>query len=1073
MKKWLPFFIYFLVFLSPGICQSVQADFSLKASVCISENVDLINQSINADRYEWDLCQGDLLLTPTGLNLRTLGGSVTTGTDIVFDGTNWVGFVTSQGTNSILRLDFGSDIHNTPVVVNLGNISSNINSPTDIKVVTENGNWYGFVYGISAPLLSRINFGSALTNTPTADMLITGAGSVNGGFDILRDNSNWNIVFTINSSFTIVRLSSLSTTPLPADIISNINNPYGNTLGDIVLKKAGSNYYGYTVAYGNKTLQKLNFGASLFVTPSIEDISLPVLSTISPYGIDIGHDNGNYYLFISTLEGSLLRVDLGSDLTMNIASSVNLGNLSALENTLKIRIVKHKSEWIGFSPSWATTRLYRISFPAALCQPEFSSVLESENPVVSFTSAGQKSITLRAYKNAGEFSELSKVLTVTSNVSPAIDFMYDNICVNSITTFLPVTPGVITGYAWDFGDTNTSTDAQPVHQYVSKNVYPVELEITAGNGCKNFVRKPVSMYNQPVADFTVPAASPLCTNQTFMFNNITADVGLTPDWEWSINNLPVSSEEDLTLTFTITANQEVKLKATIPGCVSEKTVNITALVEGPKPDFTITGQCEETDIVFTNTSSGSVTGYSWNFADGQTSTLVNPVNVFANPGVYDVTLTATNAAGCNNTASRQLTIYSAPQVNFTALAPPFSCTGSPTQFNDLTPPPADSNLNSWLWNFGDAASPSNTSTQRNPQHTYTLAADYDVSLTVTSNFSCSKTLQKLVTIHQTPTAAFNHSALCEDAGVTFSDAASINQAWNWQIGSNFYATESAEHTFVNAGSYDVAFSVTGANNCIGSTTQTIVIPTKLNVDFSTLRNCIEQQTEFTDITNDSSDPVTNVNWNFGGLATASVTPAMFTFSETGTVNVTLTLTTQSGCEYPLTKPIAITEGPLAAFTATPNLGEAPLTVQFTNTSLNATTLAWKFNADGSASVLSAPVFMYVNEGNYTVELIAFDLNSCADTTHQVIEVGEPTAVSPPTPNPGTGKFVIEWRTNKETKTTIGLVDATGRMVRNVEVLAGPGVNQYTLNITGEQPGLYILTIRYQNEVKTYRLVLLE
>lgn len=1074
MKKRLPFFIYFLLLLSPGICQSVQADFSVKPSICISENVDLVNQSSNADRYEWDLCQGDLTLTPTGFNLRTLGGSVTTGVDIVFDGSNWYGFVTSQGTNSIIRLDFGSDIHNTPIVVNLGNISGNTNSPTDIKVVVENGNWYGFVYGISAPLLSRINFGSALTNVPTADVVVTGAGSVNGGFDIQRDNSNWNVVFTLNSSFTVIRLASINATPLPADIISGITNPYGNTLGDIVLQKDGVNYYGYTVAYGNKTLQKLNFGSSLFTTPSIEDVSLPILSGVSPYGIDTGYDNGNYYLFISTLEGSLLRVDLGSDLTLNTSAATNLGNLTVLENTLKFRIVKHKSEWLGFSPSWATTQFYRVSFPVATCQPEFASVLEAEHPVVAFSSAGQKSITLRAFKNSGEFSEHSNVLIVTPEVSPTIDFTYNNICANSLTTFTPVSSGTIALYDWDFGDAATSTDIQPTHQYGSKATYPVELAITADNGCHNFVRKSVSMYDIPVADFSLPGSNPLCTNQNLLFNNTSViDNDHPVAWEWTINGAVVSNNEDLIHAFTSTSNQEIKLKASLTGCSTEKIENISTLVTGPVVEFSWAGQCEDANVVFTNNSSGTITGYSWNFDDGQISTLVNPVNAFANPGVYDVVLTASNAAGCNNTASKQLTIYSVPQVNFTALAPPFSCSGTPTQYNDLTPPPVDSNLNSWNWNFGDIGSPSNTSTQRNPQHTYATAADYTVELTVTTNFSCSGTLQKTVTIHPAPTAAFNHSALCEDAVVTFSDAASTNQAWSWQIGSSFYFTENPEHTFSNAGNYEVILSVTGANNCVGSTSETIIIPNKLNVDFSTLRSCVNQQAEFTDVTNDSSDPITDVSWDFGGLGTSETTPTAFTFSETGTVNVMLTVTTQSGCAYPVTKSINIEQGPLAAFTATPNEGEGPLTVQFTNTSLNANTFNWKFNSTGSASTSPSPTFIYYDAGSYTVELIANDLNSCVDTTRQLIEVLAPSEVNPPAPNPSTGAFTIEWKPDEETKTVIVLVDATGREIRNFEVMANVGVNRYILDITGEQAGLYILKIKYSNTFKTYRLMVFE
>ncbi|HET9054895.1 MAG TPA: PKD domain-containing protein, partial [Cyclobacteriaceae bacterium] len=458
---------------------------------------------------------------------------------------------------------------------------------------------------------------------------------------------------------------------------------------------------------------------------------------------------------------------------------------------------------------------------------------------------------------------------------------------------------------------------------------------------------------------------------------------------------------------------------------------------------------------------------------GQTSDQVNTENVYAEPGPYTVTLTASNAAGCNNTLSKPLIIYSKPEVDFTALAPPFSCSGTPTQFNDLTPPPPDSNLSLWQWNFGDAGSPSNTATQRNPQHTYATAGDYTVNLTVTTNFSCSETFQKTVTIHQTPTAAFTHSPLCEDLEVTFSDAASANHAWNWQIGSDFYFTESPVHVFNNPGNYNVALSVTGTNNCIGSTAGTVVIPNKLNVDFSSLKNCVNQQTVFTDLTNDTSDPVTGVNWNFGVLGSATTNPATFRFPETGVVNVTLTVTTQSGCVFPFTKPVDIKQGPLASFTANPNTGEAPLNVQFINTSLNANTYNWKFDAAGASATQPSSAFIYLDEGNYTAELVATDLNNCTDTTQQLIEVLAPSELRPPSPNPGNGVFTIEWKPPVQTQTSIVLVDALGREIRNFEVLATAGLNRYILNIVDEQPGFYMLRIGYLNTVKTYRLVVSE
>lgn len=1063
------------------VCAQAQnpvADFTLPANPCLNQNIQIQNTSTNAVSYEWDFCQGDLGLTPTSSTLANMGGNTIEDVDIVFDGVYWYGFAVSRGTSAIIRVDFGVDVNNpTPVYTNLGNINSVLIQPTGIKIVQQSDQWYGFVNNQGGNYIVRIDFGNSLSNTSTAQVIYSttgGTGVSDGGIDVVSSNDVWYVMYGgATNTGAILRLSTITSIPTISDKLT-FNVSSGRLSGCRLIRQNG-NWFGFFINnLGASAVQRLSFGSDLFSTPSIQSIvGSSAFTGYTPYGLDIAFDAGQYYLFITTLTGNLMKTNLGSDLSANPQATASLGNLSGITNTLKLRLVRRQSDWFGFTFNYNTTSLYKISFPSPPCG--ISPVISQEEfPEIKYTLPGEKYVGLTAIKSKYEYDEVSDQVMVSSSSSPDILFTSQNICsLHDVIFTTQNASGDIITYDWAFGDGGITSVPNPTHQYVSAGNFQVELLVTATNTCQNFVRKTLTIYNQPVADFTTPLVSPLCTNQNFVFDNTTADVGYTSVWEWSINAVPVASSEDLTYAFTSTANQEVKLKASIPGCESEKTINITTLIAGPKPDFTITGQCEDASIVFTNTSSGTVTGYTWDFDDGQTSTLVNPVNVFANPGVYDVVLTASNAAGCNNTALKQVTIYSSPQVNFMALAPPFSCSGTPTQFNDLTPPPPDSNLSSWSWNFGDTGSPSNTSTQRNPQHTYATAADYTVALTVTTNVSCSKTFQKSVTIHQTPTAAFNHSALCEDTGVTFSDAASTNQAWNWQIGSSFYFTENVEHIFTNPGNYTVIFSATGSNNCVGSTTQPVVIPTKLNVDFSTLRTCVNQEAEFTDLTNDSSDPITDVSWNFGGLGTAATTPATFIFPETGTVNVTLTVTTQSGCAYPVTKPTGITEGPLAAFTATPNTGEAPLTVQFTNTSLDANTFNWKFNAAGSASTQPSPSFIYVNAGDFMAELIARDLKSCADSTRQLIEVLEPAELNHPSPNPSKGTFTFEWKTNEATKTAIVLVDATGREVRNFEVMSNAGINRYILDITGEQPGFYILNIRYLNTLKTYKLMLSE
>ena len=70
--------------------------------------------------------------------------------------------------------------------------------------------------------------------------------------------------------------------------------------------------------------------------------------------------------------------------------------------------------------------------------------------------------------------------------------------------------------------------------------------------------------------------------------------------------------------------------------------------------------CEGATVNFTDQSTGSPTGWSWNFGDANTSTGQNPSNTYTSPGNYTVTLTATNAFGNDTeTSTNYITVLPA------------------------------------------------------------------------------------------------------------------------------------------------------------------------------------------------------------------------------------------------------------------------------------------------------------------------------------------------------------------------------------------------------------------------------
>ncbi|MBX2967377.1 MAG: PKD domain-containing protein [Cyclobacteriaceae bacterium] len=1083
MKGLFWFVLLFFGYCSNALSQCPPQSFTVPETACI--NTDFLIENIPDDfaEYQWDFCAGDLKLTPSSeiaasntLLFRTRS------IRIVQQGDQWYGFTIDQANSPyrLIRFSFGSSLLNAPTITNLGNPQGLLNGSYDLQLYHENNVWYALVANSGGNNLLKITFGEGLDMVPTIEDLGSfGNLNVPNGIFIERVAGMLFAFVTNGGEAKITRLdfgNSINNTP----VVTSFPVPGAVTLRGLSLIRECNRWFGLVTSYGNNKVFWLDFVDGIQQVPQSGEITF-FTNYNFPANVSIVIDGAEYFAFIQSALGPLYKLSFGESIIDKSGSGVNLGNLdiSPHEN-FALELIKVQSDWIGFSIDLTNRRLVRLTFPTT-CDASIPVYQGIQPPLVNYNSAGQKDITLTVQGFDGSINSLSEQINVGAGIAPDITFTSQNLCANHDIDFTSYnTSENITAYAWDFGDSNNSSLPNPSHIFSTAGEYDVGLLVTASNGCQNVAKERIRIHNEPLADFAIPAIVPMCTNQQYNFGNVSVyDVDFSPTWQWHVNGTLISTEQDLDFSFSTPVSQEIKLIASIPGCESEITKTISSVSEGSLVDFSFSGHCEDEPVTFTNTSSGTITGYSWDFGTGQTSTDENPENIFTTAGTYDVTLTASNAAGCNNTHTQQIVIYSKPELNFSVLLPPFSCSGTPTLFNNTTPSPSDSNIESWLWNFGDAGSSQNTSAQHNPQHIYTDAGEYSVLLTATTNFACSATLEKTITIHQTPQADFIHTPICEDITVTFSDASSgTPTAWSWQIASGFYTSGNPEHIFTNPGSYDVTLSVTDTNNCIGTITKTVIVPAKLMPDFAVTKNCAGHEAEFTDITNDSVDPVAEYAWSFAGIGSAETNPVVQVFPNAGDYTVMLTLTTQTGCVYSVGKTVTVVETPVASFTATPISGEAPLEVQFNNASGHASNYLWMFNGvDGPVSTQVNPLFTFLTAGEYPVMLIALNMQGCSDTVSVMINAFAPLfpfLSRPPYPNPvpGDAEINVQWETNTTEELNIQVIDALGHEIGTTRVQSVIGMNHIALKTTGLRAGVYFFRLTYQQYTAVYRVVIL-
>jgi PKD repeat protein len=985
MQQALPLFFLSAVF--SVLAQCPNPDFAIPASACRNQQLEVINLSSGAVTYEWDFCSGDLDQAPQ-VNIAAVNTLLfrTRSFRLVQHNNMWYAFAIDQAANKLIRFDFGSSLTNTPVITDLGNPAGILNGAFDFVMYQEGGSWFALLVNTGSNSLVRFLFGANIESSPSVQNLGTMGGALNtpNGISLVNDNGFLRAFVSNGGVAEMVRLdfgSSVLNTPS----VSTFAVPGASNLRGIAITRECDRWFGLVTSYNNNKVFWLDFVNGPGQPAQTGEITF-FTSYNFPATIALAADGGEYYAFIQSAVGPVYRLSFGASIIDKSGTGVNLGNLGISNENWPVEMIKMNSDWNAFTVDFTNRRLIRLSFPLSCGENQSTSTAPQPGPV-QYTTPGVKKIVVKAYDLSGAVQHTAKTVTITSALAPDIAAGYQNNCAQHDVVFSSVNmSGNLTGYAWDFDDSNVSALPNPVHVYGASGTYDVRLVVTADNGCTNFSRLQVLMVDRPAADFLLPPNPVICTNQEYFFQNTTAfHPAIGPAWTWLINGSTVSNNRDLYTLFTSPINQEVTLQASIPGCTDEAVKTIGMVEEGPLVDFIHDGQCAEATVQFTNQTIGQVSSYAWQFGDSQTSTDESPSHSYAMPGNYAVALTATNTAGCINSVTQPLTIYSKPETDFTVALPPFSCSGSPTQFTDITPNPSDSNIASWLWDFDDGGS---TSTLKNPQHTYATSGTYNVSLTTSTNFGCSRTIQKPVLISSSPVVDFSFSPPCRNVPVTFTDLTpGTNLSWLWQIESSFYTTQNPVHTFTTSGNKTITLTVTAANGCIGSRTATVVVPQILVPDFLTDRTCTNQQTLFTDNTNDFADPVTAWQWTFGTLGSGTGNPQTFTFAAAGNVNVNLTVTTQTGCSYTRLKNITIGAAPVAGFMASPTVGEPPLAVVFTNTSTGATSYLWKFgDPNESTSTETSPQFVFNQLGQYIVELTAVNAFNCTHQSTRTIHV---------------------------------------------------------------------------------------
>lgn len=293
-------------------------------------------------------------------NLGGVLGDSTHGIDVINDGTNWYGFITRN--DRIIRVDFGTSLVNNSPTTSVMKFASNMDYAYQITIKKYGNEWLGFVANRSSNAITRFDFGTTLTSTPTA----TNFGnnfqlSRPSQFSLYKESNNWYM------------------------IVSNIGSGGGPG--------------------GNGGISRFEFGSNLKNNTPTGNLLGSFSGKLSqPRGMNIIGDCNQVYALVCNNNSKVTLVDFKNSIataTGSIATS-DLGTLS-LGTTVNIQCTY---------PFWYNGRL------SLLATSLDDSVLYMYDNVYSLPSSGQASYSVSTYTKALTSGGITNVTLHANQGSP-------------------------------------------------------------------------------------------------------------------------------------------------------------------------------------------------------------------------------------------------------------------------------------------------------------------------------------------------------------------------------------------------------------------------------------------------------------------------------------------------------------------------------------------------------------------------------------------------------------------------------------------------------------------------------
>jgi gliding motility-associated-like protein len=532
--------------------------------------------------------------------------------------------------------------------------------------------------------------------------------------------------------------------------------------------------------------------------------------------------------------------------------------------------------------------------------------------------------------------------------------------------------------------------------------HTAQLTITTVDGCSN---------TSPVTNFSVTGPTALfttankggCANSTVTFNDASTSSGTLIKWvfDFGDGSSQTFTAPPFTHKYKNTGNYIVKLTVydnTSASCSDTYADSTGTLITKPSASFGVdkTAFCPGVPLQFTDSSSGGGLSYTWDFGDGGTDNIQNPLHSYAYTGkdsLYSVKLMIKDSVGCSDTLTRLNYIsVRMPKALYAVKDTATLCPPLETKFTFL-----GKDVDSFYWDFGDGGSPS---TLAAPNHFYNNYGKFTAKLYVTGYGGCVDSAGINITLTD-PIAATsvnfvpNPATACNNLTVNFTVTPPYSTKFQLFFGDG--NADSSQQTTVShyyslPNNYSPFVKLEDSVGCkivkggLGSVNILGAVPL-FGADKK--KFCDSGLVYLTDYSQDGNDNIVTRTWDFGDGTPPVVLPkdAQHNYTKPGLFIPTLSVTTVSGCSQSFTDTVRVLATP------DPIINSAAGVCNDSSLSFHgslrvppdtATTWKWDFGG-GKTSDLQDVAVHFADTGIHHITVQATNSLGCkGDTTKDII-----------------------------------------------------------------------------------------